>query len=112
MRLAALLLLIAIHAVAQATPPQKSDPSKEAIVVEHYVSHNTFQDDGNAIREVSAVVHVQAEAGVQALAVLRFQYSTETEAVDIEYVRVRKPDGSLVLTPAYNIQDMPGEVTR
>jgi tetratricopeptide (TPR) repeat protein len=32
--------------------------------------------------------------------------------LDIDYVRVRKPDGSVVPTPAENTQDMPSEITR
>lgn len=32
--------------------------------------------------------------------------------MDVDYVRVQKPDGTIIKTPDYNIQDMPGEVTR
>ena len=53
-----------------------------------------------------------AEAGVKAFAVLNFTYTSANEVVDIDYVRVRKADGTVVKTPDYNIQDMPGEVTR
>ena len=42
----------------------------------------------------------------------RLTYTSANEVVDIDYVRVRKPDGTVVKTPDYNIQDMPGEVTR
>jgi hypothetical protein len=31
--------------------------------------------------------------------------------VDVGYVRVTKPDGAVVITPAYNIQDLPADVT-
>ncbi len=56
---------------------------------EHYVTRVSFQDDGSSMRETSAAIRVQAEAGVQSLAVLRFQYSSSFEAVEVEYVRVR-----------------------
>jgi tetratricopeptide (TPR) repeat protein/transglutaminase-like putative cysteine protease len=112
-RFAAFVLLLSSFAAAQTTPPrQASDYSKEALVIEHHITRATFQADGNSVRETSAVLRLQAEAAVQSLAVLRFQYSSSYETVDIDYVRVRKPDGTVVVTPAYNTQEMPAEVTR
>jgi Domain of Unknown Function with PDB structure (DUF3857) len=57
-------------------------------------------------------VRILADAGVKAFAVMSFTYSSADEVVDVDYVRVRKSDGSVVKTPDYNIQDMPAEVTR
>ncbi len=45
---------------------------------------------------------------MKTFAVLNFTYTSANEVVDIDYVRVRKPDGTVVKTPDYNIQDMPG----
>jgi len=113
MRFAAFFLLVSSFTAAQTSPPaQRSDYAKEALVIEHYVTHATFQGDGNSVRETSAVLHVQGEAAMHSLAVLRFQYSSSYETVDIDYVRVRKPDGTVVVTPAYNTQEMPADVTR
>ena len=113
MRFAAFFLFLSSFAAAQTSPPaQRSDYAKEALVIEHYVTRATFQGDGNSVLETSAVLHVQAEAAMQSLAVLRFQYSSSYETVDIDYVRVRKPDGTVVVTPAYNTQEMPADVTR
>ena len=53
-----------------------------------------------------------SQAGVQRLAVLTFPYTSANETVEFDYVRVRKPDGTVVTTPEYNIQDMPADVTR
>ena len=100
---------------AQATPAQKQVPpdfAKEAYVIERLYSRIKAEADGNATRELTAEVKVLAEAGVKGFAVLNFVYTSDNEIVEIDYVRVRKPDGSLVKTPDYNIQDMPGEVTR
>jgi Domain of Unknown Function with PDB structure (DUF3857) len=113
LRSAAFFLLLASFTSAQNPPPaQRSDYSNEALVIEHYVTRATFRADGNSVRETSAVFRVQGEAAMQSLAVLRFQYSSSYETVDIDYVRVRKPDGTVVVTPAYNTQEMPAEVTR
>lgn len=97
-------------------PPDQSastqDFSREAYVIEKFNSRITAEDDGNNVRELTAEVKIMADAGVKAFAVLRFTYSGAFELVDIDYVRVRKPDGHVVNTPDYNIQDLPGEVTR
>jgi tetratricopeptide (TPR) repeat protein/transglutaminase-like putative cysteine protease len=57
-------------------------------------------------------VRIQSQAGVQALGVLSFAYLSSNENVEVDYIRVRKPDGTIVNTPDYNVQDMPAEVTR
>src|SRR5579884_4068991 len=89
-----------------------SDDSQEAIVVEQFTSHASFNADGTGTREVTAVVRVQAEAGVQNFGVLTFTYTASSQTVEVDYVRVRRPDGTVVITPEYNIQDMPSQVTR
>ena len=46
------------------------------------------------------------------MAVLTFTYTASNQQVDIAYVRVIKPDGTVVVTPDYNVQDLPADVTR
>lgn len=41
-----------------------------------------------------------------------FPYQSSSESLDIEHVRVHKPDGAIVETPPDNIQDMSSEVSR
>ena len=86
--------------------------SKEAFVVESYHSRIVSESDGSGTRELSSEVKILAEAGVKAFAVLNFTYTSANEVVEVDYVRVRKPNGTVVKTPDYNIQDMPAEVTR
>jgi len=93
-----------------ASAPQ--DFAKQAYVIERISSRFTAEGDGTGTREVTAEVKILADAGVKSFAVLNFTYTSANETVDIDYVRVRKPDGTVVKTPDYNIQDMPGEVTR
>lgn len=93
-------------------PPPSGDYSKEAFVIKRLHTRIGVEDDGNNTREVTAEVSILADAGVKAFAVLSFTYTSATEVVDVDYVRVRKPDGTIVKTPDYNIQDMPADVTR
>jgi hypothetical protein len=49
---------------------------------------------------------------VQRYGLLTFSYQSSSESVGIGYVRVQKPDGAVVPTPAENIQDMAAQTTR
>src|SRR5215472_3670097 len=92
--------------------PAKPDYSKEAFVLEQSSDKFTFQNDGSSVREQRMRLRVQSDAGVQQFGLLRFLYHSSSESFAIDYVRVRIPDGSVVLTPAENFQDMPADVTR
>jgi tetratricopeptide (TPR) repeat protein/transglutaminase-like putative cysteine protease len=117
-RLPLLLLAAACSFVsAQVSPPAKPslyapDFSKEAYVIEELSTRITAEQDGTGTKETSAKVKIISDAGVKAFAVLSFTYTSANEVVEIDYVRVRKPDGTVVKTPDYNVQDMPAEVTR
>jgi transglutaminase-like putative cysteine protease len=93
-------------------PEQSSKYSKEAVVFERLVTRVAYDSNGAGTRDKLAVIRLQSDAGVQDLAVLAFPYNQASEKVEVSYVRVRKPDGSLVVTAPQNIQDMPGSVTR
>ena len=94
---------------AGAPPP---DRSGEAYVVDENTTRWTFENDGSNTRDVTVRVRVQSDAGVQQFSVLHFPYQKANGTADIDYVRVRKPDGSTVVTPAEEAQDMPADVTR
>jgi len=100
--------------VASSRPQEEkaTDLAQQAVIVEKQLARIAYQADGTNVREVALAAHVQSQAGVQQLAVLAFPYTSYNETVEFDYMRVRKPDGSVVNTPDYNIQDMPGEVTR
>ena len=102
-----------ISAQTPSNPPNgKPDYAGEAFVVELDSTQIVFENDGTSTRESSARVRIQSGAGVQRFGVLTFSYQNSTESVEIGYVRVRKPDGSEVATPAENVQDMAAEITR
>ena len=105
---------LGVSAQTSSKPPQagKADYSKEAAIVESYRTTLAYENDGTGTRQISARVKVQSDAGVQQYGLLVFGYVSANEDLQIDYVRVRKPDGSVVETPAETIQDMPSDVTR
>jgi hypothetical protein len=92
--------------------PSKDPYSQEPSVVEQTSTKVAFDNDGKFTREQFSRVRVQSDAGVQRWGLLLFPFQSSTEIVDIDLVRVRKPDGSTVVTPEDNIQDLDSEVTR
>lgn len=103
-------------ASGQAQPPKgdssKEDHSKEAFVIEQFSRTEKFENDGTSVRVDSGRVRIQSEAGVQQYGVLTFSYASGTGTFEIGYVRVRKPDGSVVETPPESVQDMASQITR
>ncbi|HUX44891.1 MAG TPA: DUF3857 domain-containing protein [Terracidiphilus sp.] len=93
-----------------ATKP--NDFSQEALVFDQLKTRIRMEADGTGTRETTARVRILADAGVKAMAVLTFTYTASNEEVDIGYVRVVKADGTVVVTPPYNVQDLPADVTR
>ena len=79
--------------------PAKADYSKEGFVIEQFSRKQRFENDGTSSRQDTARVHIQSEAGAQRYGLLSFSYPSATGTFEIGYVRVRKPDGSVVETP-------------
>jgi len=91
---------------------QTPDLSKEGMVLEKAYTRIRMEADGTGSRETISRVRVLADSGVKQMAVLTFTYTASNQQVEIGYVRVIKPDGTVVVTPDYNVQDMPADVTR
>ncbi len=88
-----------------------ADRSQEAFVVEQIIASATYEADGTGVRQTTQRVKIQSEAGVQRFGNLVFPYQKQYEAVDIDYVRVIKPDGQIILTPLDSVQDLDSEIT-
>ena len=84
------------RADAQVPSPKKNDHAQEAAIFDRIFNHARFENDGTGVEETEAVVRIQSQAGVEEFGQLVFGYSSATEKLDVEYVRVRKPDGQLV----------------
>src|SRR5579859_1138596 len=97
---------------AQTSSSNQTGTSEESVVFDRMDDLVRFEDDGTGVREATAVIRVQSQAGVKALGQLVFGYSSATEKLDVNYVRVRKPDGRVIETPASTAQDFAPEVLR
>jgi tetratricopeptide (TPR) repeat protein len=87
-------------------PGKNADYSKEAFVVEQIQERYRFENDGTGRKEAGFRVRVQSEAGVQAFGQLRLGYNAGNDRLDISYVRVIKPDGSIVKAGPEAVQDL------
>src|ERR1700693_353192 len=117
MRLAASVLCLGVCASAlfsQTVTPvtTQSEFPKEAYIFEMLHTRVRFEADGTGSREVTARIRVQSEAATHELGLLRFSYASTFEALTIDYVRVHKPDGTVVVTPAKDVQEVDSEVSR
>jgi tetratricopeptide (TPR) repeat protein/transglutaminase-like putative cysteine protease len=106
--------LTAVNAQTSPSPsvPAKADFSQDAAVIEEMSTTIAFDNDGSLTRVQSSRVRVQTDGGVQQWGLLNFPFQSATQVVEIDYVRVHKPDGSILITPPDNVQDLDAEITR
>src|SRR5579862_5543828 len=90
----------------------QADYSKEAAVADLIAVKASFENDGTSVQELTTRIRVQSDAGVQRYGLLTFSYQGATQTVDFDYIRVRKTDGSVVVTPQDNVQDLDAGITR
>jgi len=89
-----------------------ADYSQEAVVYESYRTVERFENDGTGSKNITARIRVQSEAGVSQMGQLVFGYNAANQKFDIDYVRVRRADGSLVTATPDAVQDMTAPVLR
>src|SRR5574338_1481841 len=85
---------------------QKPDYSQEAVVIEQLSMAYRYERDGTGQRDLLLKVKVQRDAGVERFGQLIFPYSSANEKLEMDYVRVRKADGTVVNATASDIQDL------
>src|SRR5271169_6934363 len=115
-----LVCLMKTDALAQASASsqQKTDKtnsnanSEEAAIFERILNRVHFENDGTEVSETEAVVRIQSQAGVEEFGQMVFGYSSATEKLEVQYVRVRKPDGQVVATPDSTAQDFAPDVLK
>jgi transglutaminase-like putative cysteine protease len=88
------------------------DTAAEAAIMEYIGVRVHYNADGTGFVESTRTVRVQSEAGVQHYGQLVFGYSSATEKLEVNYARVRKPDGHIVETSAERAQDLAPEILR
>ena len=102
---------------AESKPPQfarssSADYSKEPYVLEFVQTKARFEADGKGERELTLRAKIQSESAVRELGLLAYPFASSFESLDVMYVRVRKPDGSVVETPASDVQELDSAVSR
>src|SRR5229473_6240103 len=113
-----IIWMMSAEAVAQAPAPSNqktsnaNSNSEEAAVFERILNRVHFENDGTEVSETEAVVRIQSQAGMEEFGQLIFGYSSATEELEVEYVRVRKPDGRVVVTPDSTAQDFAPDVLK
>jgi len=112
--------MMSADAGAQPPAPSNQKPSgansnsnsEEAAVFDRILNRVRFESDGTEVSQTEAVVRIQSQAGVEEFGQLVFGYSSATEKLEVEYVRVRKPDGQVVVTPESTAQDFAPDVLK
>jgi tetratricopeptide (TPR) repeat protein len=96
----------------QTNKQKQADYSQEAVVVEQLSTSYRFEHDGTGQRDLNLRMRVQSEAGVERFGQLIFGYSSANEKLEMDFVRVRKADGTVVNASASDIQDLTAPVAR
>ncbi len=106
------VVLFIVKAAAQTSSSLRMDNAEEASIFERILNHARFENDGTGVEETEAVIRIQSQAGVEQFGQLVFGYSSATEELKVEYVRVRKPNGQVVVTPDSTAQDFAPDVLK
>src|SRR5258705_8565876 len=107
-----IVILSITSAQGQTSSQPKADTADEASVFERILNRARFENDGTGVEETEAVIRIQSQAGVEQFGQLGFGYSSATEQLKVEYVRVRKPSGQVVVTPDSTAQDFAPDVLK
>ena len=70
-----------------------------------------FESDGTGSRETVSTIHIVSEAGVKQFGLLTIGYSSAIEELTFPYVRVRKPDGTMIPSGPESVQDTTSAIT-
>lgn len=99
-------------AIKPATPAASGRYAAEAMVVEHLDTDYRYAADGTGSTQITMTALLQTDAAVKQLSVVKVGFAGSSEHVVFDYVRVRKPDGSVVETPLTDALEMPQPVTQ
>ena len=91
---------------AKPSPTESADYSQEAFVTEHYLESFRFENDGTGREQIDARIKINSDSGVQALGQLKVGYSALSDKLEVVYVRVIKPDGTVITAQESAVQDL------
>lgn len=98
--------------IAPSHSPSGDVSGTGSYVVEELRSKFRFEADGRGYRDETMRVRVQSEAAVRDFGVLVYPFASSFESLNIAYVRVHKPDGTVVETPPSEFQELDSAVSR
>src|ERR1017187_3836431 len=93
-------------ATAKTSATEPADYSQEAFVTELYRESFRFENDGTGREQIDARIKINSDSGVQALGQLKVGYSALSDKLEVVYVRVIKPDGTVITAQESAIQDL------
>jgi tetratricopeptide (TPR) repeat protein len=97
---------------ATVAPTTAPDYSKEPYVVELLETDLRFEADGRNQRELTLRIRMQSESAVRQFGLLIYPFAASFETLDVVYARARKPDGTVIDTPASDVQELDSAVSR
>ena len=118
LRIALLISLISgaiLPGIEAQVPAKPSDPDlyrNETIVIERSETTYRMHADGTGERDLHVKMRIQSDGAAQQFGVFAFPYASANESPVFKMVRVHKPDGTIVDTPATDAMDMPADVSR
>jgi len=74
--------------------------------MEHYIESFRFENDGTGREQIDARIKINSDSGVQALGQLKVGYSALSDKLEVVYVRVTKPDGTVITAQESAVQDL------
>jgi hypothetical protein len=70
-----------------------------------------YAEDNSCVRTLVVKERVLSDAGVRDAGILSIPFASAAETVTFDYVRVRKPSGEVIVTPADDAQEIAAPVT-
>ena len=101
-----------LPAAKQANLPSEDFNAKEAYTLELIQNIIRFEADGKGQRDLILRARIQSESAVREFGLLVYPFASSFESLDVLYARVRKPDGTVVETPASDVQELDSAVSR
>jgi hypothetical protein len=86
--------------------------SAEAAVVERWETVYRYNANGTGTKETTVAIRLQSDAALRQFGVVSLPFASGTEHIELDYVRVRRPDGGVAETPVTDAMEIPAEVTR
>jgi len=99
----------------QPTPPNApwDDHFSDAPYVFDFIEkHIRLEADGRGQRDTTFRVRIQSESAVREFGLIVYSYASKFESLEVDYVRVTKPDGTVLESPASDIQELDSAVSR